>query len=335
MTSRVARGARAQPLHRLLRRVTAELRAAGVSYGHGTTNARDEAAWLTLHALGLPLDTSDGDLLVSPEGVVTVEALIAKRIRTRQPAAYLLHEAWLGEYRFYVDERVIVPRSFIAELLLRDRLAPWIAAPGRVRSVLDLCTGSGCLAILAALTFPRAAVDAADISRDALDVAKRNIADYDLASRVRRVKVDLFKGLGDRRYDVIVTNPPYVTAEAMAGLPTEYRREPKLALAGGRDGLDLVRRILAEAPDHLEKNGWLVVEVGHARARVERAFPRLPLIWAATSAGDDCVFLVNRAGLLAAQPEPPGPSRSATTTAASPRRRAAPAAGRASGARAA
>jgi len=334
VSTRVARSAGALPLHRLLRRMTAQLRAAGVSYGHGTTNARDEAAWLTLHALGLPLDESDGDLLVSPDGVAAVEALIAARIRTRQPAAYLLNEAWLGDYRFYVDERVIVPRSFIAELLLRDRLAPWIAAPGRVRSVLDLCTGSGCLAILAALTFPRAAVDAADISRDALDVAKRNIADYELASRVRRVRVDLFKGLGERRYDVIVTNPPYVTAAAMAGLPTEYRREPRLALAGGRDGLDLVRRILADAPDHLEKNGWLVVEVGHARARVERAFPRLPLIWAATSAGDDCVFLVNRAGLLAARTATE-PSGSATSAVASPRRRAAPATGRASGATAA
>lgn len=295
-----------------------------MSFGHGTTNARDEAAYLTLHTLGLPLDTADWDIEVSTADAAKVEALVKRRIRERTPAAYITHEAWLGEFRFYVDERVIVPRSFIAELLVSD-LAPWIAQPRRVQRALDLCTGSGCLAVLLAHSFPRATVDAVDISRDALAVARRNVKDYGLEGRVALLRSDLYGGVTGR-YDVIVSNPPYVTEEAMRALPVEYRREPRIALAGGSDGLDLVRRILHEAPQHLEKDGWLVVEVGHARKRVERAFPRLPLIWAETSAGNDCVFLISREALL----EGLARSTPATTEAASPRRSGARGAGRAS-----
>ena len=205
----------------------ARLEEAGVSFGHGTTNAIDEAAWLVLHSLGLPVSELGPylDLAVDDGRAKAASALVAKRIRTRKPAAYLLGEAWLGPHRFHVDERVIVPRSFIAELL-RSRLAPWVADPARVRAVLDLCTGSGCLAILAALAFPKAAVDAADLSADALAVAARNVADYRLGKRVRLAQSDLFGALQGRTWDLIVSNPPYVKAASMKRLPEEYRREP-------------------------------------------------------------------------------------------------------------
>ena len=325
---------RASPKNRRLREVihsaVRALREAGVSFGHGTTNARDEAAYLALHALGLPLDTSDWEIEVPPAAAEKVAALVLRRIRERKPAAYLTHEAWLGEFRFYVDERVIVPRSYIAELLVTD-LAPWITQPRRVRTALDLCTGSGCLAILLAHSFPHVSVDAADVSPDALAVARRNVKEYKLGERLALVRSDLYEALPGRRYDLIVSNPPYVTEPAMRALPVEYRREPRIALAGGRDGLELVRRIVHEAPDHLEDGGWLVVEVGHARRRMERAFPRLPLIWAETSAGDDCVFLISREALVEGLVQ----STPARTAAASPRRSASRRAGRASGAAAA
>jgi ribosomal protein L3 glutamine methyltransferase len=262
------------------------LRAARVAYGHGTTNARDEAAWLALHALKLPLAATPA-VLALPVGerqARRVLALLEKRIRSRKPAAYLTREAWLASLPFYVDERVIVPRSHIADLLA-DRLAPW-ARPG-VKSVLDLCTGSGCLAILAARAFPRARVDAADISAAALAVARINVRRHRMGRRVRLVRSDLYSALGERRYDVIVCNPPYVTAASMRRLPREYRREPRIALAGGVDGLDAVRAIVQQAGDHLEPGGTLVMEVGRGRARVERAFPRSPFIWAATPGGGD------------------------------------------------
>jgi ribosomal protein L3 glutamine methyltransferase len=292
---------RAQTLRVLLRNSARRLNAAHVSYGHGTTNAQDEAAWLALHALNLPFEALDENLdrTLSANEVRRVAALIAERISTRMPAAYLVQEAWLGNHRFYVDERVIVPRSFIAELL-QDQLAPWLGENSQVRSALDLCTGSGCLAILVALTFPRAKVHGADISKDALAVAKRNVLDYRLRGRVTLVASDLFSKLHKQRYDVIVSNPPYVREAVMRTLPIEYRKEPALALAGGRDGLDLVRRIIDEAVPHLNPGGLLVVEVGHNRKRVEKAFPELPLIWAQTSGGDDCVFLITRESLLAA-----------------------------------
>ena len=325
------RDARARnPLRALLRDVGRRLKAARVSFGHGTTNANDEAAWLALHALGLPLDELESNLdrALSETEARRVNALVDRRIRTRKPTAYLIHEAWLSEHRFYVDERVIVPRSYIAELL-RDDLAPWIGASSRVGTALDLCTGSGCLAILMALTFPRAIVDASDISRRALEVARRNVADYRLGTRVKLLTSDLYRSLGDRRYDLIASNPPYVSAAVMRSLPPEYRKEPTLALAGGRDGLDFVRRIVAKAPQHLTPGGLLVVEVGHNRKRVEKAFPDLPLIWPETSGGDDCVFVITREALL-----PPVAARSARATraAASPRSPAAGSPGRASGA---
>jgi len=317
----------------LLRNAVQRLEAARVSYGHGTLNARDEAAWLVLHALKLPLDDLASHLgrEVSAGEATTVDALIDKRIRTRKPTAYLIREAWLGDHGFYVDERVIVPRSYIAELL-REHLAPWIAKRSQVGTALDLCTGSGCLAVLIALAFPQARIDATDISPDALNVARRNIRDYGLGRRVRLVHSDLFSALGGRSYDLVVSNPPYVSAAVMRRLPAEYRREPALALAGGRDGLDFVRRIIAEAPRHLNPGGLLLVEVGHYRERVERAFPRLPLVWAQTSGGDDCVFGITREALRpASRPR----SARASRAVASPRPREASSPGRASGAAAA
>ena len=314
----------------VLRASVRRLEAARVSYGHGTTNAKDEAAWLTLHALGLPLDELEPhlDRVLTKAETDRVTALVGERIRARKPAAYLTREAWLGDYRFYVDERVIVPRSYIAELLRSD-LAPWVSAPLRVRSALDLCTGSGCIAILLALAFERAKVDAADLSPDALEVARRNVSDYKLRRRVSLVQSDLFAALEDRRYDLIVSNPPYVSAAVMRTLPAEYRQEPAMALVGGRDGLDLVRQIVAEAPEHLNPGGVLVVEVGHNRKRVEQAFPRLPLVWPDTSGGDDCVFVITRQALLAVAP---ARSARATRAVASPRPGPAASPGRASGA---
>ena len=294
------RRARLPTLRTALREAALRLEAAKVSFGHGTTNARDEAAWLVLHALRLPLTDPKAHLsrVLTAGEVSRVTALIEARVRTRKPAAYLTNEAWLGKYRFYVDERVIVPRSFIAELL-RERLRPWLPKGARIGSALDLCTGSGCLAILLARTFDKARIDAADISRDALAVARRNVAEYGLGPRIRVVESDLYTALGKHRYDLIVSNPPYVREAVMRTLPAEYRREPEIALAGGRDGLDLVRTIVAEAPARLNAGGLLIVEVGHNRARVEKAFPRLPLAWPQTSAGDDCVFAISREALAA------------------------------------
>ena len=270
-------------------------------FGHGSTDAFDEAVYLLLHTLHLPLDRLEPFLdatLTMPERA-RVLAVLRRRVEERIPAAYLTHEAWLGEHKFYVDERVIVPRSFIAELL-RESLALWVDDADAVGSVLDLCTGSGCLAILAALTFPAAMVDAVDISADALDVARRNIADYALQHRVNALQSDLFQALGGRQYDLIISNPPYVTAQSMAALPGEYLREPAMALASGVDGLDHVRAILRDAPKHLNADGLLVVEVGFNREGVEAAFPDLPLTWAETSAGDGVVFLLTREELVGA-----------------------------------
>ena len=282
-------------LRTVLREAVTQLRRAGLAYGHGTHNARDEAVYLVLHTLKLPLGELDPvlDRRLSTSELRAVRAIVRRRVRERTPAAYLTREAWLGEFRFYVDQRVIVPRSFIAELL-RDALAPWIGDAQRVKRVLDLCTGSGCLAVLAAHAFPNARVDAADLCAEALQVARRNVKDYALSRRIRLVQTDLFDRLGERRYDVILSNPPYVNAAAMRALPREYRREPRLALAGGRDGLALVRRTLAQAARHLTAKGLLVVEIGHNRAALERGYPRLPFTWLETSAGEDYVFMLRR-----------------------------------------
>lgn len=302
-------------------------RSARLAYGHGTLNADDEAAWLMVHALGCLFEDLAArlDQPVPAKIAQRAQQLFELRISERIPAAYLTHEAWLGEHRFYVDERVIVPRSYIAELL-QSRLQPWLRPRQPPRAILDLCTGSGCLAIVAAHTFPRAQVDGVDISTPALAVARRNVREHQLAQRVRLVRSDLFSGLAGRRYDLILSNPPYVREPVMRTLPAEYRKEPALALAGGTDGLDLVRRILAEAAAHLTPQGWLVLEVGHARKQVEQAFPELPFIWAKTiwaetSGGDDCVLLLQRAAALAELP----PAPATTPRPAAARRRRAPA----------
>jgi len=291
------RGAVAGPsVAAAFRQCVARLRAARLHYGHGTHDARDEAAFLILHVLRLPPQSLAplADARLSRQQVERLRALTEKRIRTRAPAAYLLHEAWLGNLRFYVDRRVIVPRSFIAELL-REGLAPWVRQP--VRQVLDLCTGCGCLAVAAAQAFPRAHIDASDDSPPALAVARRNLVLHGLEHRVRLVRSDLFAGLGGRRYDLIVCNPPYVDAASMGRLPAEYRHEPRRALAGGRDGLDFVRRILEQGARHLSAQGLLVCEIGHNRATLERAYPRTPFLWPETSAGPGHVFVLGRADL--------------------------------------
>ena len=285
----------------LLRHAVSRFNKAGLFFGHGNANAWDEAVHLVLHRLHLPLDKLEPflDARLLPSEKSAVLELISRRVDERMPAPYLTGEAWLGDYRFKVDSRVIVPRSFIAELLL-ERLAPWIAAPDDVARVLDLCTGSGCLAIIAADAFPNARVDAVDVSRDALDVARINVEHYGLGDRVGLIESDLFANVSGQRYDLIVTNPPYVNDRSMNLLPDEYRREPRIALAGGPDGLDLVRRILEAAPRMLAADGLLVVEVGHERAHVEAAFPRLPITWLSTSGGDDAVFAARTADLVPA-----------------------------------
>jgi len=270
---------------------------AGLSFGHGTTNARDEAAYLILHTLRLPLDRLDPflDKTLTTEETEAVSRMLRLRVEQRVPAAYLTNEAWLGDFRFYVDERVIVPRSYIAELL-RDKLSPWVKDPDSVGAALDLCTGSGCLAILLAQAFPNARVDATELSSDALEVARKNVADYGLEDRIRLVMGDLFAGLTGR-YELIVSNPPYVNADSMAGLPPEYRAEPPMALAGGQDGLDIVRRIVSGASALLDQDGLMVVEIGHNREALEQAFPRVPFTWLETSGGDGFVFLLTGAQL--------------------------------------
>jgi ribosomal protein L3 glutamine methyltransferase len=278
-----------------LRFAVSRFNQAKLFFGHGSSNAYDEAAYLILHTLHLPLDRLDPFLDARLTDMERTEVLniLQQRVEQRVPAAYLTHEAFLGDFSFYVDERVIVPRSFISELLL-EQLAPWIAEPEGIGSVLDLCTGSGCLAILAAHAFPHADVDAADISPAALAVAERNVADYGLQDRVHLVESDLFARLNGRQYDLIVSNPPYVDAASVAALPQEYLHEPKLSLGSGQDGLDATRIILDHAARHLTENGVLVVEIGHNREVLEAAYPDLPFTWLDVSAGDQFVFMLHR-----------------------------------------
>jgi len=278
----------------LLRYAVSRFNASGLAYGHGSDNAYDEAAYLILHTLHLPLDTLepflDARLLASE--IEEVLAVIARRADERLPAAYITHEAWMHGRRFYVDERVIVPRSFIGELL-EDGLQPYVADPDEVGAVLELCTGSASLAILAAHAFPNADVDAVDISTPALEVAALNVTEYGLEDRIALFEGDLFAPLPERRYDVIIANPPYVNSASMAELPAEYRHEPALALAGGDDGMDIVRRIVGQARNWLTEEGVLIVEIGNERAHVEAAFGGLDLVWLPTSAGEDSVFLLS------------------------------------------
>jgi ribosomal protein L3 glutamine methyltransferase len=279
----------------------ARLKQAGVCFGHGTTNAFDEAAWLVLWALGLPLEALEAQAkkVLAADEQARAEALVAQRIETRRPAAYLTQEAWLQNVPFYVDERVIVPRSFIAELLAdaegEGTLDAWLS--DQTRRVLDLCTGNGSLAVIAAMAYPEIVVDAADLSEDALAVARINVDKHALGQRVTLLQSDLLDALRGP-YDLIVCNPPYVNAQSMAALPAEYRAEPAIALAGGADGMDLVRRILRDAPSRLSAEGVLVLEIGHERANFERAFPRAEVFWLPTSAGDDAVLLMTRDALM-------------------------------------
>ena len=285
-------------LRDLMRFAVSRFNEAGVFFGHGTDNAWDEAAYLLLHTLHLPVDQLDPYMDARLTGAERSAALkiIRRRIAERLPAAYLTREAWLGDFRFYVDERVIVPRSHIAELL-REQFSPWVNDPWAVGRVLDMCTGSGCLAILAAHAFPEATIDAVDLSPDALAVARINVDDYGLGERVRLVESDAFASVSGDRYDIIISNPPYVNAESMASLPEEYRREPQLALASGEDGLDFVRILLENAAQHLNPDGLLVVEIGHNKDELEQAFPKCSFVWLDTSAGDRFVFMLRRKDL--------------------------------------
>lgn len=286
-------------LRDLLRHAVSRFNAANLFFGHGSSDAFDEAAYLILHTLHLPLDKLDPflDARLLPEEVDAVLRVVERRATERLPAAYLTNEAWIGGYRFFVDQRVIVPRSFIAELI-PEQFAPWVADPESVTDILELCTGSGCLPVMLADAFPQAKIDAVDISPDALEVARRNVRSYHLDQRIRLHQSDLYEGLAPHRYDLIVTNPPYVNAASMAVLPDEYRHEPTIALAGGTDGMDLVRKIIAGAGSRLKPGGILIVEIGNERSHAEAAFPDLELTWLTTSAGDDMVFLLTAEQLL-------------------------------------
>lgn len=277
----------------LLRYAVTRFNGAKLFFGHGSAEAFDEAAYLILHTLKLPLDKLDPflDARLLPEEVLQVLAVIERRVGERVPAAYITNEAWLGSYNFYVDERVLVPRSFIAELI-PNFFSPWVADPDGVENVLELCTGSGCLAIMLADAFQNAVVDAVDISTDALAVAERNIRDYKLEGRVNPIESDLYGNVPFKKYDLIVTNPPYVNSASMGKLPPEYLREPQIALAGGEDGMDLVRKIVDGAAERLSPEGVLIVEIGNERDYAEAAFGHLGLTWLTTSAGDDAVFLL-------------------------------------------
>ena len=285
----------------------AGLAEAGVVFGHGTTNARDEAAWLVLWSLGLPLDSPLGDEVnsiknqaLTPDQKALAASLFEERIATRQPAAYLTREAWLAGVPFYVDERAIVPRSFIAELIADATIDPWLS--DETRQVLDLCTGNGSLAVLAAMAWPEVQVCGADLSPDALAVARINVEKHGLQVRVRLVESDgLARCPGP--WDLILCNPPYVNAQSMARLPLEYRAEPALALEGGLDGMDFIRRLLHDAPACMSEDAVLVLEIGNERAHFEAAFPQLPVFWLPTSAGSDQVLLITRDALLTAFPQ--------------------------------
>jgi ribosomal protein L3 glutamine methyltransferase len=268
---------------------------AGLFFGHGTSEAFDEAAYLILSTLHLPIDRLEPFLeaRLLPSERERLAMILERRVKERVPAAYLTHEAWLQGYRFYVDERVIVPRSFLAPLIL-EHFQPWLEAPEAVNRVLDLCTGSGCLAILLAEAFPDAEVDAVDLSPEALQVAARNVADYGLAERVHLHQGDLFAPVGSATYDLIVANPPYVDAPSVAALPPEYLHEPKLALGSGVDGLDATRVILREVAKHLNPGGLLAVEIGHNRPALEAAFPELAFTWPEIEGGEGTVLLLTR-----------------------------------------
>lgn len=282
-----------QTLRDLLRYAVTRFNTAQLFFGHGSANALDEAAYLLLHTLKLPLDKIDPflDARLLPHEIDAAMAVIERRATDRVPASYITQEAWLGTYNFYVDERVIVPRSFIAELI-PERFSPWVQDPEEVTDILELCTGSGCLPIMLADAFTNAHVDTVDISKDALAVATKNVATYALEDRITLIVSDLYSNVPDKLYDMIITNPPYVNADSMRQLPQEYLHEPQIALAGGEDGMDLVRKIVEGAASRLKPNGILMVEIGNERVFAEEAFAEYGLTWLSTSAGDDMVFML-------------------------------------------
>lgn len=294
-----------QPLANLLtiRDVTrwamSEMERNSISLGHGTADFWEEATFLVMRTLKLPFERLDAfwGAHLTPTELEQVLINIDLRVHRKKPVPYLIREAWLADRCFYVDERVLIPRSFISELL-KENLSPWVEDPERVHSVLDLCTGSGCLAILAAEAFDNAQVVGADISPDALDVAQINRKRFSLEKRLELIQSDLFANLKDRRFDIIISNPPYVTQEAMNTLPEEYRQEPALALAAGVDGMDVVRRMMPQLAEHLHDGGIAVIEIGDGREAFEKTYPRLPVTWLTTSGGDDMVFLVRKEDLL-------------------------------------
>lgn len=287
-----------EELHTLrdwLRFTVSRFEESNIFFGHGTDNAYDEAVWLILSALHLPHDTLENflDARLLPSERTRLHELIRRRITDRTPTAYLVNEAWLKGYKFYVDERVIVPRSFIAELL-EDGLSPWIEYPEMVESAADICTGSGCLGVLLANAFPNAQVDVVDISPDALAVADINISHYGLENQVHAIESDMFSNLAGKTYDLIISNPPYVDAPSMEALPEEYRNEPQIALGSGIAGLDHTHTLLREAKQHLNDNGLLVVEIGHNRDALLEAYPELPFTWLEVDSGNEFVFLLTK-----------------------------------------
>ena len=275
-----------------------QIERAGLSFGHGCTCAEDEVAWLLSATLDIPFDELDkfwSDALTD-EQRATLTQRLNERCATKTPLAYILGEAWLGPYIFKIDRRVIVPRSFIAELLMDD-LSPWVQNPEAITRVADICTGSSCLAILAALHFPNSQVDAVDLSPEALEVARINVDLYGLEDRLKLHQGDLMAPLMDQKYDIIISNPPYVDAASMDSLPGEYRHEPEMALAGGKDGLDLVHTLMRQAAQTLNPGGWLIVEIGHNKDVMTATYPNLPLVWLDTDGGSDFVFLIDQASL--------------------------------------
>jgi len=282
-----------------IRYAVSQFEASDVFYGHGTDNAYDEAVWLIMSALHLPMDTLNNflDARMTTEERVKLVNFINQRITQHTPTAYLLKEAWLQGLKFYVDERVLIPRSFIAELLV-DGLSSWIEFPEMVETAADICTGSGCLGILLASVFPNAAVDVIDISQDAIDVANINIANYSLQEQVTAIKSDMFTALKGKKYDLIISNPPYVDAPSMAALPQEYQNEPQLALGSGDAGLDHTHTILREAANYLNDDGILIVEIGHNREALEAAYPNIIFNWLEVSSGNEFVFLLTKSQLI-------------------------------------
>ncbi len=279
-----------------LRFAVSQFEASDIFYGHGTDNSYDEAVWLVMGALHLPHDTLNNflDAKLTNSERNKLASFIEQRITKHTPTAYLLKESWLQGFKFFVDERVLIPRSFIGELLVNDGLQPWIEFPELINSAADICTGSGCLGVLLADAYPEASVDVIDISQDAIDVCNINIKNYGLEDRITAIKSDMFSQLKGKQYDLIISNPPYVDAPSMAALPAEYRNEPQLALGSGDAGLDHTHTILREAANHLTDEGVLIVEIGHNRDALLEAYPDLPFTWLEVSSGDEFVFLLTR-----------------------------------------